>query len=311
MTVRTQHIRAGFWAVDLALTALIVFFLVKIGGHLFVRAPAISPQPLRSGTPKAVEIPVELKPRDQYASLSKSNLFGALSSANVDAQKVSEEKLPETVDLELLGSVAGAGSDSSFAIIRDKRSRMEGTYGVGDFIANSARVEEIRENEVVISRGGRREILAMSFTEESVSNDAAFARETGVARPGAFRHQSQAPAGSDAAIRVVNENLRYINREKLKQEGSGSLGQLLGQISTSPNTVDNKPAGVRINGLGSDPLASQSGIQSGDIIKSVNGIRVNSADEVLGLSERLQNSPEIRVVVERDGRHRTLVYKVR
>ncbi|MBI5118596.1 hypothetical protein HZA56_19175 [Candidatus Poribacteria bacterium] len=308
--------RAGFWAIDLALTAVTVFFLVKVGGHLFFRTSATPPPPLHTVAPKPVDIPAEVRPPDQYASLKKSNLFGALSSANVDAQKAAEEKLAETVDLELLGSVAGGDPGSSFAIIRDKRSRSEGTYGIGDFIANSARVEEIRENEVVVSRGGRREIVAMSFTDENAPGEAMFAREMGFPRPNAARfqpgfQQGQPSGVTDVAIRVVNENLRYVNREKLKQEAKGSVGQLLGQLSTAPNTVDNKPNGIRVNGLGSDPLVGQSGLQPGDVVKSVNGIRVNSLDEALGLGERLQNSPEIRVVIERNGRHRTLVYKLR
>jgi type II secretory pathway component PulC len=119
------------------------------------------------------------------------------------------------------------------------------------------------------------------------------------------------PSASDTAIRVVNENLRYVNKAKLLEEAGSNIGQLIGQVKTSPNTVEGKPAGVRVDQLGSGSLVEQSGLQSGDIVKSVNGIRVNSTDDLLSQSDRLQNSPEIRVVVERDGRHRTLVYKVR
>ena len=117
--------------------------------------------------------------------------------------------------------------------------------------------------------------------------------------------------GSDQAIRVVNDRLRYINREKFTQEVGQNLGSLMNEFRTSPNIVDNKPTGIQVDGVGSDSISSQSGIQPGDIVKSVNGIRVNSFDDILALNDKLQSAPEVRVVVERNGRHTTLVYKIR
>jgi len=90
-----------------------------------------------------------------------------------------------------------------------------------------------------------------------------------------------------------------------------NLGQLLNQFRTSPNDENGKPAGVRVDATGSDPLSAQAGIKPGDVVKSVNGIRINSFDEIFNLQDRLKNAREIRVVIERDGRHRTLVYKIR
>jgi len=297
--------------VDILLTGVVVFFLFQAIRFLFAGQPAI-PEPLTEppSLNPAVVNRTTVKPAAEYASLKNSNLFGARSLANVAAQKATEEKLPETtLDLELLGCVAADSPDLSFAVIRDKRSRVEDTYGTGDFIVADAKLEEVRENEVVISRAGRREILPMSFVEEGPQMAAPFSR---VDRTAAFRPPARSSSPpQEEALRVVNENLRYINRSKLMEEVGSNIGQVLNQFRTSPNTVDNKPSGIRIDALGSGPVVEQSGIQSGDVIKSVNGIRVNTFDDVLGLGSRLQNAPEIRVVVERDGRHRTLVYKIR
>jgi type II secretion system protein C len=292
------------------LTAVTVFFLVKTIQFLFV-APVSKPEPLTdSPSIRIAGTRPKIGSYEQYASLRKSNLFGALSSSNVAARKVIEEQLPETtLELELLGCVSSYEPELSFAIIRDKRRRTEGTYAPGDFIVADAKVEEIREWEVVISRAGRREVLAMSFTDESpfrTSSPLSFdTRQSG------FQAPVRTSPASDSAVRVVNENLRYINREKVMEEVSNNLGQLVNEFRTSPNVTDNKPAGVSIDAVGSGPLVEQSGIRSGDIVKSVNGVRINSLNDILELKERLQNAPEIRVVIERDGRHRTLVYKIR
>ncbi|RJP25167.1 MAG: PDZ domain-containing protein [Candidatus Abyssobacteria bacterium SURF_5] len=308
MPIRIQHLRTIFWAVDLTLTAVVVFFLVR-GAQFLFAAPISEPAPLALPQSNQPEMEFsKIKSYEQYAALRKSNLFGALSSSNVSVKKVVEERLPETtLELELLGCVAAATPQSSFAIIRDKKGRVENTYGVGDSIMNDARLEEVRENEVVIARAGRREVLAMSFSD----------KEGGRPGPNLFgASRPQFPSGlesasSDVPIRVVNENLRYVNRAKMLETIGSNIGQLAGQVHTSPNVVDNQPAGMKIDQVGSDPLLGQSGLQPGDIVKSVNGIRVNSVDDLMGQSERLQSAPEIRVVVERDGRHRTLVYKIR
>jgi type II secretion system protein C len=299
-----------FWAIDLSLTAVAVFFLVR-GAQFLIAAPVSAPPPLAALKTGQLEIALpRIKSYEQYASLRKSDLFGKLSSSNVTA-KTAEEKLPETtLELELLGCVSGKTPQASFAIIRDKKARNENTYGVGDAIVGDAKLEEVRENEVVISRMGQREVLAMSFSDKApVSQEANL---FGAGRPSNFPSPLQAAeAGSDEPVRVVNENLRYINRAKLMENIGSNLSQLAGQLQTSPNVVDSKPAGMKIDQVGADPLLGQSGLQPGDIVKSVNGIRVNSLDDVLSQNSRLQNAPEIRVVVERDGRHRTLVYKMR
>lgn len=307
MATRTRQIKVGFWVIDLALTALIVFFLVRTVKHL-VMQPAPAPTPLvESSTAKASFGP-KIRPYSKYASLRSSTLFGALSSSSVAPKKVIEEKLPETtLELELLGTVAQSGSDPGFAIIRDKRKRTEDTYTVGDFIVGDAKVEEIRANEVVISRAGKRETLLMTFSGKRPSRPMGFGRSPYTSP----RPRASSARGSGEAIRVVNDNLRYINRQKLTQEASQDLGSLLSQFRTSPNIVDNKPSGIKVDAIGSDPISARAGIKTGDIVKSINGVRVNSLNSIIEQAERFRNASEIRVVIERNGRHRTLVYKIR
>lgn len=309
MATITRQIKIGFWAADLALAALAAFFLVKAVQYLLVHHEIKPPPLVDSRATENVGARPKIKPYGEYAHLRTSKLFGALSSSNVAAKKtVVEEKLPETtLDLELLGCVAQSGAAPGFAIIRDKTKRSEDTYTVGDFIVADARVEEIRDSEVVISRAGKRETLSMVFTDEGPKPRRGSRRGFASAFPGSARTSR----ASGQAIRVVTENLRYINKAKLMEEARHNLGSLLNQFRTSPNVVDGKPSGMGIDAIGSDPLSAQAGIKSGDIIKSINGVRVNSIDDILEQSDRFQNAPEIRVVVERNGRHRTLVYNIR
>ena len=307
--IKTQHVKAAFWGFDLVLTAVTVFFLVRAAQFLFIQPLHVPDQLTDASPPSPVLSYPDIRPYEAYAPLRSSKLFGALSSANVAAKPVEEELPKTTLELELLGCVSDDTPQLSFAIIRDKKNRSEGTYAIGDFIVSDAKVEEIRDSEVVISRAGRREILTMTFSKESPFASAS--RAFSSAFESRFPAPSRGSPESRPAIRVVNENLRYINREQLLQEVQQNLGQLLNQFRTSPNDENGKPAGVRVDATGSDPLSAQAGIKPGDVVKSVNGIRINSFDEIFNLQDRLKNAREIRVVIERDGRHRTLVYKIR
>lgn len=308
MTTRTRQIKAGFRAIDVALAVVTFFFLVVAIRRLFAR-PDLAPAPLvDSPSVQSIGARPKIKPSGEYDGLRQSKLFGALSSSNVAPTRVVEEKLPETtLDLELLGLVAQDGDEPGFAIIRDKRRRTEDTYMVGDFIVGDAKVEEIRASEVVISRAGKRETLPMVFSGKQPGGRHGFQ----IARSPVFPSRRPSQSSSDEPIRVINDNLRRINKAKLMEQVSQNLTSLLNQFRTSPNMVDGKPSGISVDQIGSDPITAQAGLKPGDIIKSINGVRVNSIDSILQQSERFQNAPEIRVVIERNGRHRTLVYKIR
>jgi len=300
----------GFRALDLALAALAVFFLAKALQYLLA-GQEIKPAPLidSPATASMVAGP-KIKSYGEYAHLRSSKLFGALSSSNVAAKTVVEEDLPETtLDLELLGCVASSALEPGYAIIRDRKKRSEDTYTVGDFIVADAKVEEIRDSEVVILRAGKRETLSMVFSGKGPTP----ARGRGLARASrpVFPASTRAARGSGEAIRVVNDNLRYINKTKFMEEASQNLASLINQVRTSPNVVDGRPSGIQVEAMGTDQISARAGIRSGDIIKSVNGVRVSSIDDILAQRDRFENAPEIRVVIERNGRHRTLVYKIR
>jgi type II secretion system protein C len=313
LRVGARQIKAVFFGIDLVLAIFVLFFLANAVRYLLSSAIDL-PEPLADASlTHSASSHSKIKSYDEYESLRKSNLFGALSSSSAVPPQAVEETLPETtLELELLGSVA-SGTETAFAIIRDKRARTEDTYAVGDFIGGDARVEEIRKYEVVIARGGRREVLSMVFGDEGPSvgggrSVASQGRSSGPPRPAPAAQSSET---QDVAIRVVNDNLRYVNKAKFMADMGQNLGSMLNQVQVSPNVVDGKPSGISVNGVGSDPILGQSGLQAGDIVKSVNGVRTNSIEDVLGMADRLQSAPEIRVVVEREGRHRTLVYKLR
>lgn len=314
MVTGTRQIKAAFWAIDIALVAATAFFTVGGIMHLSESSSLanVAPPPLvDSASPKTAGGQSKIGPRGEFQSLAKSSLFGKQSRANVPPPVI-EEVLPETTldHLELLGVVVEDGGVPGFAVIRNsKQGGSVDTYMVGDFIAGGVKVVEIREREVVILQAGGQvgdeERLSLLFSRKNAGR-----KGRGGRAPIRSRRSRSRQKTSKEAISIIDENRRRINMARLMEEAGQNLASLLADLHTSTNMVDGKPSGISVDQIGEDPISRRVGIRSGDVVRSINEKRVNSINDIVRESKRLENAPEIRVVIERNGRQRTLVYKI-
>lgn len=314
MVTGTRQIKAAFWAIDIALVAATAFFTVGGIMHLSESSSLanVAPPPLvDSASPKTAGGQSKIGPRGEFQSLAKSSLFGKQSRANVPPPVI-EEVLPETTldHLELLGVVVEDGGVPGFAVIRNsKQGGSVDTYMVGDFIAGGVKVVEIREREVVILQAGGQvgdeERLSLLFSRKNAGR-----KGRGGRAPIRSRRSRSRQKTSKEAISIIDENRRRINMARLMEEAGQNLASLLADLHTSTNMVDGKPSGISVDQIGEDPISRRVGIRSGDVVRSINEKRVNSINDIVREGKRLENAPEIRVVIERNGRQRTLVYKI-
>lgn len=314
MVTGTRQIKAAFWAIDIALVAATAFFTVGGIMHLSESSSLanVAPPPLvDSASPKTAGGQSKIGPRGEFQSLAKSSLFGKQSRANVPPPVI-EEVLPETTldHLELLGVVVEDGGVPGFAVIRNsKQGGSVDTYMVGDFIAGGVKVVEIREREVVILQAGGQvgdeERLSLLFSRKNAGR-----KGRGGRAPIRSRRSRSRQKTSKEAISIIDENRRRINMARLMEEAGQNLASLLADLHTSTNMVDGKPSGISVDQIGEDPISRRVGIRSGDVVRSINEKRVNSINDIVRESKRLENASEIRVVIERNGRQRTLVYKI-
>jgi type II secretion system protein C len=309
LTIKPRQIKAIFWAIDLVLAATLTFILVNAGQHLFSQPTFASPFP---GDPSPIKNPrgqQKIASWDKYASLKKSELFGPQSSKAAPPPVFIDPAPPETtLDLEMKGIVAQEGDGPDLASIYNTKTRSSDTYGVGDEVLPDVTIVEIRDHEVILSRSGKRETLPMIFSGKGLTGRPGSRGP----RPPVFPTRGASRGSSSKeAIQVINDSKRYVNKANLMEQVNQNLSSLINNFRTSPNIVDGKPSGLSIDQIGSDPISSKAGIKAGDIVKTVNGKQVHSIDSILGLGESLKNAKNINVVIEREGRHRTLRYTIR
>jgi type II secretion system protein C len=100
-----------------------------------------------------------------------------------------------------------------------------------------------------------------------------------------------------------------IDRTMLDEELS-DMTSLTQGAKIVPNIVGGKYRGFRLVGVRSNSLYRAIGLQSGDSIRRVNGIEIDSPTKALQLFEQLRKSNKIAVDIDRRGQPKTLNYSV-
>jgi general secretion pathway protein C len=211
---------------------------------------------------------------DLNALLSR-NLFGAVDAAAVDAQATEAPTVATRLPLELRGVFVADVPEESVAIISQK-GRAGELYSVGDTVPGNATLVEVQSDHVVLRRAGAREALHFpdvtgggmaeaielpDLEEPMVYDDGmtGLTEETGAGTPSG----TDVDAAEESASM---ENLIEDIRDRVDSDPEGALEEL----GISP-VEEGGASGYRLGDLAQSPYLSQTGLQPGDVILSING----------------------------------------
>ncbi len=107
-----------------------------------------------------------------------------------------------------------------------------------------------------------------------------------------------------------NENNVYILDRKFVEKQTSNIGNLLKNVLISPVIKNGKTVGFRFKYVSPKSIIYKYGIRSGDLILSVNGRPVRTVEEAFKIYNILRNEKVVNVEIERNGKRRTIVYKI-
>ncbi len=87
--------------------------------------------------------------------------------------------------------------------------------------------------------------------------------------------------------------------------------QLMPQTGVVPESVNGKVKGIRIFGIRDNTLLGQLGLQSGDRVESVGGVKVTSPDKVIEGYDKMRGGGSVKIKVNRRGKPVTLDLEIR
>jgi general secretion pathway protein C len=257
-----------------------------------------------------VNLPVRIseakRPLEHFRAIWERNLFSA---------KVDEEKKPEPEDLlskidelaltslncTLIGTILGEEGES-WAIIQDNQTNRQDRYPVGSMVSG-AKVVMILRNKVVLNLDGRDELLVMGIEKIRTSKPEA---ERAVA-PVAPR--KDLPRQPREALRT--EALNYTISRDLIQHSTRNIVQLMSAVRLTPYVKDGRPQGFRLTQIKEDSLFKAMGLQNGDILTSINGQDILSAEDMIKAYGAVKDGHSFSARIVRNNQPRTLNYRVR
>jgi general secretion pathway protein C len=254
------------------------------------RAPVAS-EPWQSSAP--------VRPLGDYAAIDKRNLFKTGDAvkpkppepaAQTDISELNETNLK----LKLWGTVSGEG-EKTYAVIEDQQKRLQNLYRENDSVMG-ATVKRILREKVILTVGGKDEVLAMEKT-----GSGKFSAKTSSPRPSRASAVSRYSTSQAQQISLARQTV---------DEAMNDLNGLMDQAKIRPHFRNGKPDGLTISRIKRDSIFTQLGLRSGDIITGVDGQDIESVDDALKFYNQLKSSSSVTLQVRRRGRPKQIEYTI-
>jgi general secretion pathway protein C len=191
-----------------------------------------------------------------------------------------------SLQLKLFGVRENRATGRGSAIISTPDGEQR-SFAVGDEIVPGVTLTAVNFDNVVILRGGTTEQL---FLDQS--------------QPAAV----VSPDGRDAASQRSPLELNLAEPER-EQAPASSFSSIASQANFQPRMEGAQVTGIVVQPQGSGEAFRAAGFAPGDVIISLNGQRIKSAEQARSIASQLSGDSAATVEVERDGR--TLSLRVR
>lgn len=256
--------------------------------------------PAASGSRPEVLSPV--RPADFFNPIFSKNIFTAGEippeiQGNDAATRKDDPPVPTTLPLGLVGTLVHSDPKKSIVAIEIKSKQNQIlSYNVGRSIESFALVEKIERGKVIIRNINTGKL---EFIEMKTQNN----------KPTFGLQQTKTEESKD--VRKIGNNKFEISRSDLNKYTSDLSGVLMkARAVPARRPGSGEIYGWRLLEMESGGIFERLGLQVMDVITSVNGTPVTSAQQAMETYQALKNSPTIKIQVERGGKMETIDYSV-
>ena len=242
-----------------------------------------NPNPGRQTTQASVP------PAPTMEAFAQQAMFGRPQASTGQNRSTSAPAAPTRLPLTLEAVFVSSAPAESSAII-SQRGRPGKLYSPGDTVPGNARLDAVEAERVILRRAGAREALAFKVGYQVKATPAQISEQARVAtRPSeTARNSEQKTALENLSADLAQRPEETLNRLGIAPSASG---------------------GYRI-GNESNPYLSQSGLQPGDIVLSINGRPLGDLSVDRLAITNLAKSDSVRVEIMRDGQTLTITSRI-
>ncbi len=282
--------RYASWVVNVALGALACFLVAqganRVLAALLTTTPSGNPIPAAPAAP-----PLSRSGTDREIILTR-NLFNASTLTPASALAVEEEDLEATqLPLTLHGTAATEDPKLSWAAIEDREKQQTLTVSIDDSVGDGrAVVRRIERKRVVLEENGVLRELALPEPADLPTS----------------------PAPPRPAVRAARLPSRRPMAPPLPElasaadEGARSPARLFSEARILPKYDSGQMVGVQVSAIKPGSLFEKMGIEDGDVITELNGMRIDSPEQSAKILLELTRSQSFTIQVNGQSGTRTL-----
>ena len=242
--------------------------------------------------PSVEDLPPAQASFERYEIVGERNLFESRETAPLPPPPPEEEIEESQLRLRLLGTIAGWPAHLSVATVEDETSREHLHLRVDDYIGDTEDVQVVRIERMKLVLNNRGSLEAITMEEPDTTTRPARAKR----RERTSGNQRGRRRGARSTERAADQRERLMERvNRLKDQkrqtrrsrqpaGAARSGanakNLLEQVRFAPSfDSDGQLDGIQVTEVLPGPL-QESGLQSGDVIVSVNGVAISGPNDL-------------------------------
>lgn len=259
----------------------------------------------------------ESRPNVDIAALSELQVFGRVDQSDLpgDAQAplqetagIEDEAVDTELSLVLRGVIGSNQEESARAIIADGSEQQ--IYSPGDElpVRGNVTLEKILPLRVILNNNGRYESLWL-YSDENLRQGLAVQPPLDD-RPGRS-WEGPEDTGTDPQS-APEEGHESVPEDEVLEDASEQIGQRVGSqslsdvVSMSIHREEGQIVGYRIRPGRDRSLFDSLGLESGDLVKAVNGAELSSPQRVMEIYRDLGDASSASLLIERDGQEITI-----
>ncbi len=218
--------------------------------------------------------------------------FDGSTLADSGVQALPPGTIRSSLPLMLVATMEADDPVYSMATIADTEKGTLAPYVMDEVIREGVRVEAVQRGRVIIMNG--RQLEYISIGEEPPPPPA---KTVAVEEP---KPDEESLAGASEAINCASENVCTVDKAFL--EGLlANPASLTKQARVVPSLKDGEPQGFKFYGIKNGSLPKLLGLKNGDMLMEVNGQKLGSLDDAMGLYAKLRNASNLSVIIDRKG----------
>lgn len=218
--------------------------------------------------------------------------------------------------LKLLGTMSAENPRYSMALIMDEDSNQTHVVSPDDYIGQDILIVEVRRDRVVFERDGQLEFIRMANSISGNPSPVSIGPSAvptpvrpSVSLDSSVQKQLVKKAIGGRGVNSAGDGSYNVDRDSIKKQLNNAK-DIAAQGRVIPNYKDGQRNGLKIVGVRPDSIYQDLGIQSGDVLRGVNGREINTQQEALELFEKLKTEDEVEIQVERRGQQKELKYNI-